>query len=473
MSKGYRKTLIAQAALAALCTQGLWSGAEARLDLSRALSRPGLNAERTSIAVVDAASGRPIVSHQPNLRLNPASCMKIITSAAALHALGPDYRFQTYIYADREPKDGAVGTLYIYGTGDPSLVNERIWLIARNLYDLGLRRIEGDIVIDNSYFDSDEFPRKAGADHRAYAARTSAVAANFNSVTLRIDPAGRKGQNARISLEPPVDHIGVVNHLVTGGKFQLDISQAETAGGETITVRGRIPAKSEPRRVYTSVADPVAYAGAVFRFILEQNGIEVTGGTKGGRTPQNAFGLANEGSEPLSSIIKSMNKFSNNFMAEQIVKHLGAIRFGVPGSTAKGIQAIENYLASIGIRRRSYIIENGSGLSDKNRVSSAQLAKVLSAAYQDFSIRPELVASFPIFGVDGTMESWNFFPELRSQLRAKTGTLGGVSSLAGFVELKDGRTAAFAILANGLPRGPDAARRAQLGIVKAIAEATP
>jgi D-alanyl-D-alanine carboxypeptidase/D-alanyl-D-alanine-endopeptidase (penicillin-binding protein 4) len=153
-----------------------------------------------------------------------------------------------------------------------------------------------------------------------------------------------------------------------------------------------------------------------------------------------------------------------------VAKHLGAVRFGKPGSTAKGISAMKEYLSSAGLKAEDYLLENASGLSANTRISSLQLAKLLAAVYRDFSIRPEFMSSLAIAGVDGTMKRWNFAGELRGMARAKTGTLNNVSTLAGYVPTKSGRIAAFAILINGLKHGADAAHRAQMKIINAISE---
>ena len=270
-----------------------------------------------------------------------------------------------------------------------------------------------------------------------------------------------------------MDYFHLINNLKTGGKHHISATSSYANGRETITVTGHIPKRSGPGAFRRSIVDPTQYAGSVIKYVLRQNGIEVGGGVRSGRTPSGAVGLHTGESKPLGEVVRFMNKFSNNFMSEQIVKHLGAVRYGIPGSTEKGIRAIEGYLTAIGIPPNSYVLENGSGLSSKTRLSAAQLARVLSAAYRDFTIRPEFMASLAIVGVDGTTRKWKFANSVRGLARAKTGTLGGVSTLAGYIPMKNGDVAAFAILANGLKRGSRAAHKAQIGIVNTVAEATP
>jgi D-alanyl-D-alanine carboxypeptidase/D-alanyl-D-alanine-endopeptidase (penicillin-binding protein 4) len=176
-------------------------------------------------------------------------------------------------------------------------------------------------------------------------------------------------------------------------------------------------------------------------------------------------------SKPLSEIVRDMNKFSNNFIAEQLVKHLGAVKKGLPGSTAKGIDVMENFLQSWGVPRGTYMLENGSGLSSSSRISAAHLARVLAVAYKNRSTHPDFIESLSILGTDGTMKNWHFAPELVGWLRAKTGSLANVSALAGYVPMRNGEIAAFAILANGFRKGKYSAHEAELMITQAIAEA--
>lgn len=436
----------------------------------RLADQKGFNAARTSIVIAEAASGRDIASHLPDLKLNPASCMKIVTSAAALSLLGPDWRFRTYLLADRELRDGTIDTLYVKGTGDPRLVNEELAGIAGHLYSKGLRKIANGIVIDNSYFDSYEYPRKSGFDERAYTAKTSATAVNFNSIAVEIGPGTRPGAQGRVSLDPPLDYFRVVNKLVTGGKFRLGIWVKPDGESESILVSGRIPPRTLPEKFYRSVADPAVYTASTIAYFLRQAGIVVGGTMRAGEVPAKAVRVFVYESPPLADLIKDMNKISNNFMAEQLIKHIGAVKFGPPGTTASGIMAAEEYLAKIGIPRGSYIIENASGLSDVSRISASQLVSVLVAAYKEPAQRNALLNSLSILGIDGTTKNWRIPQDLEGRAYVKTGTLNNVSTLAGYAPMASGRMAAFAILANGLPQGMAGAHQAQIGVVKAIME---
>jgi serine-type D-Ala-D-Ala carboxypeptidase/endopeptidase (penicillin-binding protein 4) len=441
--------------------------ASAGIDLDRALANPGFNLRRTSIIVVDAQSGELLGAHQPDLALNPASCAKILTSATALRTLGPDYRFSTNFYADRQPGGGTIGTLYVTGRGDPSLVTEELWEAAQGLRAKGLTRATDGIAIDNSFFDSFEFPRKQGNDGRAYTAKTSAVAVNFNSLGVQVGPGARAGGPAAVELSPAIEGYRIINKLVTQPKFAVNIAFQDS----DVMVTGRVPKLFEPQIFWRSVPDPVLYAGEVIRWVFAQNGIELLGPVRAAHVPANAVQLANESSRPLAQIVADMNKFSNNFIAEQLLKHLGGVRRGAPASTEKGVAVVRDYLATLGIAPNTYEMENGSGLSEQTRVSARQLATVLVSMYRDRSLREPFLSSLSVLGVDGTMKGWGRnAPELAGVLLAKTGTINGVSSLAGFMPMGNGRMAAFAILANDLPKGAWGAHAAELAVVRAIAE---
>ncbi len=444
------------------------------ISFKRAFGRHGLNPQRTSIAVADARTGALLATHQADLQLNPASCMKIITAVAALAALGPDYHFETRLSADRAPDAaGRVGTLYLWGNGDPMLVSERVWTIAAALRSRGVESVK-DIVVDDRFFDGASYPRRAGADSRACSAPTSAVAMYFNTITVRVSPGHASGAPARAALEPPVATIRLVNRAKTGGKgTKIAVTRKASKEGDIITVSGTIASNAESAAFPKSITQPARYAGSVLRHMLLQNGITVTGKVRRGSAPKGAVLLTTQESRPLAELVRSMNKFSNNFMAEQILKHLGAIRVGRPGSTAKGVAVLADHLKAAGIDPAALALENGSGYSDQTRISAQQLVAILVRAYRDFSLRPELIASLPILGVDGTARRYKAAPAVRGRGRGKTGTLNGVTSLAGYVPMADGRIAAYAILANGLKVGPWKARQAEMEVVRAIAEATP
>lgn len=436
------------------------------------LDQSSIDPAQTGVAVVSVNRERTLASINGNETFNPASCAKIVTGTAALATLGPDYRFETSFYTDRRSAGGGVGDLYVVGSGDPSFVSEEMMRAVGSLISSGLRRVDGDIVVDDSFFDGPWYPKKNGDDGRAFTAATSAFSFNFNSAKFVIEPGSRAGRPAVVTTDPPTSYIKIINKVATGGKFKAFIAhKGASEGGETFLVTGSIPARAQPQFFYRVVADPARYAGSVLRDMLIQNGVAVRGGVRKGPLPAGTAHMLKQRSKPLNEIVRDMNKFSNNFIAEQLVKHLGAVKKGMPGSTAKGIEVLENFLQSWGVARGTYMLENGSGLSTVSRISASQLAKILAQAYKDRATHPDFIESLSILGTDGTMKNWRFAPELVGWLRAKTGSLANVSALAGYVPMKNGEIAAFAILANGFKKGKYSAHEAELMITQAIAEA--
>lgn len=470
MSNRYKILFIAILFISLALPQPLLAGKKRTKGISGALNHPALNRGKTSIVVADIASGKEILSRNPDMALIPASCAKIITAAAALSILGPDHRFETNFYSDSPPKNGAIGTLFIAGTGDPTLVNENLETIAAELNKMGVRHITSGIVIDNSYFDSYDYPRKNTGQGRAYTAKTSALAVNFNSVEVEIGPGKKNGSTGFATVNPPSDYFHMVNKLVTARKFRADIRLVPEKNGELLIVTGRIPLHSGTQKFYRSISDPLQHAGATIRYFLEEKGIKVSGTVRAGKIPATATQLLRYESKPLSEIVSKMNKRSNNFIAEQLLKHLGAVRFGVPGSSAKGAKAAGEYMASIGIPAGSVILENGSGLSENSSISAGNLVKILIAARKNKKFGDTFFDSLSVLGVDGTTKRWRFADDLEGLSRVKTGTIDGVSSLAGYTPTADGKLAAFAIIVNDMRRGVAGAHQAQIDLLKAISE---
>lgn len=436
-------------------------------DIAALAKSPNLNAQQTSIFAVDLETGKVLASHNPNLLLNPASCAKLFTASAALATLGPNHRFKTHFYSSSEPHRGEIQNLYIKGEGDPFLVSEQLWRMVRMLHHQGVRKVSGNIVIDKSFFD-DSFPGQLSENKRAYAAATSAVSVNFNSLTIVVHGDDKAGSPAFVSIEPASAYTELKANVSTGSSEAINVDSSFDGKVERITVSGTIPAGKE-KLIYRNVEDPSLYAGQVIKNLLAQNDIQVLGNVSVGKTPESAYLLRSEDSKPLALLVRDMDKFSNNFTAEQIIKHLGAVKEGTPGTTEKGMLVVKNYLRSIGLPMEKLHLANGSGLSEDTKISAEQLVAVLSAAYRNFATQADLLASLAILGVDGTMHSWKMHDELKGLVRAKTGSLSSSSSLAGFVPMKNGHVAAFAIVTNGLKTSLEQIHHTQIDIVAALA----
>lgn len=404
-----------------------------------------------SIQAVDVETGRIIMAWSPDTPLCPASTMKIVTSAAALSHFKPDFTFLTEVLVEGM-RGGRAQTLYLRGGGDPKLVSEQLFLLTREVLDNGLEELTGDIVVDDSFYTPS--PPLDEADKlgvRSYHAPYGALSLNFNSIKIIIYPASRPGTPARVLLDPSSDYTELRSNVLTVGgdkSAQVNISKQVVQGGEVISVSGQIGVHARPKKRYVNVANPALYAGEVFKQYLVQAGVHVRGRVVKGRTSDSAKLLVTFPSQPLALNVYWLNKFSNNFMAEQISMALGASIFGPPGTREKGLAALKKYLISCGVLESHFKLAEASGLSRSNRISAAALVKVLVSAYRDFSYGYEFIGSLSILGADGTLKEKFLGSGLERQVRAKTGTLRGVNALAGYWHLGDGRIAAFAVLVN-------------------------
>ena len=436
------------------------SGAPAR-SLSEALNAiiasGDLGRAQLGIRVLEADSGRVVFDHNPDLPLKPASNAKILTSAAALSLLRPEYVFTTDFSTLGRPANGVVqGDLYITGHGSPALSGEQWWLMAREIRARGVERVEGDLVGDDTYFDSRDRPEgwPPASEDAFYNAPVSALSADFNAVTIVVRPTS-EGAAPDVFLTPFSSFFQVANRAQTRGtRSNLRVGRQFDGERNTIVVEGNISGRSAPSVSYRSVEQPTMYALAAFREAASKEGIVIQGINRRGQAPSAATKLYEHESRPLSDLVRTMNKLSNNYMAECFLKTLGAETSGPPGMTEKGAAAVVSFLEGLGADTRGLVIADGSGLSHANRVTAAALTAVHLGMYRDFESYPEFMSSLAIGGVDGTLDRRMVGGPAQRRIRAKTGHLNGVSSLSGYAFTNQGRVLAFAILAN-TGRGAD------------------
>jgi D-alanyl-D-alanine carboxypeptidase/D-alanyl-D-alanine-endopeptidase (penicillin-binding protein 4) len=418
---------------------------------------------RTGILVARVESGEVVYAHDPDALLNPASGVKLFTAAAALARFGPEHRFETEFWLDGAP-GARPRALHVRGKGDPSMVSERLWATAGELRHAGVRTVR-EIVIDDEWFDA----QRAGPGYdqeegdRSYLAPTGAVSLNHNAIAIHVAPGDRAGARGRVEVEPDSDYVVIENRTTTGkarSRRRLQIESSLSGGKQRIRVEGRLPLGSRAQVAWRKIDDPAAYFGHTLKRLLEERGVRVLGPVRLGRVPEGAQLVHVAESETVGEVARRLNKHSNNFTAEQLVKALGAHVKGPPGSWSKGIAAIEEYLAEAGIAPGGYQMTNGSGLNDANRFSARQTVALLRETWRRFPVMADFVASLPVAGRDGTIRRRMGGSHAEGMLRAKTGTLQGVTSLAGYVETAAGERLAFAILVNDV--------RGRSGVVRAV-----
>ncbi len=424
-----------------------------RKAVDQLLAQPPLAGAHVSIEVDALEDGQPVVSRNADDLLNPASNTKLITSAAALLRLGPEYRFTTDYLSERAIQHGRVGTLYVKGRGDPSVNTERLDALAADLWHRGLRSVR-DIVLDDSFFDREEFGPgwEQETSDKAWAAGVGALSLNHNTVAVYITPADRADSRARVEVEPDTRDYFIIENRVTtvrqNGRRKLRPHALIEGERTRIVVEGRIPKAGEPVVLSRRVGDPTFYYGQTLRLMLKKRGIRVSGRVKRGTAPASAVLLQSYESSSLAEIVRDMNKVSSNFIAEMLVKTLGAELKGSPGSWAKGLDVAEDLLGELGLPRGTYVLKNGSGLNDTNRFSARQMATLLGAMWKRFPVAAEFVASLGIAARDGTMRLRMEGTDAAGRLRAKTGTLEHVTALSGYVQSLGGERFAFSVLVN-------------------------
>ncbi len=413
-----------------------------------------LTPTNVGIEIVSLKTGRVLYQRNAYKLFHPASNMKMLTTAAALHYLGPDFTLNTVLATDSAAtiRDSVLsGDLYLKGYGNPQLDIEDLDRMARELKAAGINRITGNLLCDASYFDSVRWPSGWMWDDQNSLDFVSvrALAVHNNIVEVTVWPGGSAGDTLRYSVFPPTAMLTVTN---TGVTVSDSVQEEVVAEREWqwprnhVVIRGQMKAGDAPETFEVDVLHPHLFVGDLLRQALHRAGIQLEGTVQEGILPDNARILVVHRSEPLSVVALHTNKPSNNLSAEMLCKTVGAEVYGVPGTWDKGLSAIRAYLDSLGIDSTTYEIVDGSGVSRYNLVYPHMLVTLLRGISSDFGIEPEFTASLPIAGVDGSLQHRMKGTPAEGVLRAKTGTLSGVSALSGYTETADGERLAFSIL---------------------------
>jgi serine-type D-Ala-D-Ala carboxypeptidase/endopeptidase (penicillin-binding protein 4) len=433
-------------------------------------AQPRLATAAIAVSVVDLATGAELVAHDAARPMSLASTAKLLTSSAALAVLGGGFRWRTSVHGAEPDARGAIaGPLYIKGGGDPMLGTAELRTLAADVAGRGVRSADR-LVIDASYFDAAvEPPRfdEQQAETAGFRAPVASLGVARSAVTVIVvaDPGGR----ATVTLDPDpgpeggsvkLVHQGVTS--VAHGRTKLRVDAKTKRDQIELEVSGEIRWGEGSWEIRKRVADPARFAGEIFRRALLERGVKIKARSIGsGAVPPAARLLAAHDSLPLTEVIRQMNKLSDNYLAECVLKTLGAETRTTPGpaSWADGLAARDAAVARLGVPAGSYRSDNGSGLFDASAMSARQLTTLLRTSHQDFRIGPELVASLPVGGVDGTLARRWHSHVARGRVRAKTGTLDKVAALAGYVALDGQRGLGFAILVNDIPPGQRASAR--------------
>jgi D-alanyl-D-alanine carboxypeptidase/D-alanyl-D-alanine-endopeptidase (penicillin-binding protein 4) len=405
------------------------------------LKRAGVPPESVALIVREAGGDRTLVSHQAAKPMNPASVMKLATTAAALDLLGPAFAFKTEIFTRGKVQGGVLdGDLYVKGSADPKLTYEKLWMAVRQLKERGIREIKGDLVLDRSYLapiehDAARFDGKA---RRAYNVGPDALLLNFKVVTLRFVPGDRDSRAVTVFSDPPMPNVQIVNRvkLAAGGcgdwqeRLQLDVK--ETGLQATLQLDGSFAESCGERAWHVSVFDHAGYDEALLRWLWTEAGGKLHGKVRESTVPADAWPVYAIESPPLADLAKDVNKFSNNVMARQIFLALSAEMDKQPGNTARSTAIVKDWLKARGIEAPELVMENGSGLSRVERMSAGNIAALIDAMWKR-ALMPEFLSSLSLAAVDGTFKKRVNNEGVAGQAHLKGGTLNDVRAIAGQV----------------------------------------
>jgi len=417
-----------------------------------ALQQAGIPLDHVAVVVQPLDADAPLLSHNADAALNPASVMKLVTSFAALNQLGPDYAWKTDVWAEGPVREGVLeGDLVVKGYGDPTLTLERMWLLQRELRARGVRHIRGKLVLDLSDFELPASDPGAfdGEPLALYNAAPGALVANFNATTLRLKPGGKA-----VEIEPDValpgvairPDIALTDDAACNGWKDALASSIPDPRRRDLVVAGRYPRGCGEQTLSLNLFEPAVTFDFLFRGLWAETGGTLDGQTVPGMAPETPPLLRFE-SPPLTDALIRLNKYSNNLMARNLFLTLGAEAYGAPATPDKGARAVREDLAQRGISTRKLVLENGAGLSRIERIRAATLNQLLRAAYRS-PLFAEFESTLPIAATDGTLRRRFKGSSLTGSAHLKTGTLRDVSALAGYVDTASGRRVSFVMLVN-------------------------
>lgn len=411
--------------------------AELPVNVAEALKKAGIPQEDVAVLVQAVDSDRPILRHNAERAMNPASVMKMVTTNAALDLLTPAYRWKTEIYRDGNLANWQLqGNLIIKGYGDPGFKVQDFWRLLISLRQAGVKKISGDLIIDKSYFATaatrDSFDSEKW---RAYNALPSAFIVNGGNTSFKFTTVDGV---VNVTQEYELPEVVIENRLKPAAgacadwrsRIRYDVQQSKDKA--VVTFSGNYAAECGERFLELSLFEDEQYAFYTFRKLWRELGGEFNGGLKLQSSPSSAVKILEQQSEPLGSIVRDINKWSNNVMARQLLLTIAAEKMGVPATEAKGASAVQRWLAANGLNTKSLVIENGSGLSRTESVNAELLGLMLVRAYKS-PVMPEMMASLPILALDGTIKQRMKDSESNGRAHLKTGSINGVSAIAGYV----------------------------------------
>jgi serine-type D-Ala-D-Ala carboxypeptidase/endopeptidase (penicillin-binding protein 4) len=415
------------------------------------LRSAGVPLSNVAVVVQEVGTSRTSLTMNAHQPLNPASTMKLVTTYAALELLGPAYRWKTEAYLDGD-------NLVLKGYGDPKLNYESFWMLLRNLRGRGLREIRGDVVLDRSRFAPVLDAPFDGEVFRPYNVPPDALLVNFKALRFTFIPDGTR---VRLFVEPALPGLEVANalRLADGpcpeGRAFRDLLAAsfESKPKPRASFTGLYPALCGEKDLNVVLNTPEEYVAGMIRQLWTEMGGTWRGNVREGAVPPTARLLYTHESEPLGETVRDINKFSNNVMARQLFLTLAAELVATPAQPEAATLAIRQWLTLKGIRAPELVLENGSGLSRNERISAANMAAILQAAWRS-PLMPEFIASLPVVAADGTMKKRMRGERVAGSAHIKTGLLNEARAIGGYVLDRRGRRHVVVMIVNH-PKAPE------------------
>lgn len=424
--------------------------------VTEAFGRAQVPLESVAVMVKEVGVRTPILAINTEQAMNPASVMKLVTTYAGLELLGPTYSWKTDVLLAGELRGGALqGDLVLRGSGDPKLTVERLWLLLKQLRERGLRNINGDLVLDKSFFGA------VGADPakfdgevlRSYNVGPDALLVNFKTIRFQFMPSVDE-KSVSISLDVKPAQLSITNktRLIAGPcgdwreRIKLDVQQASSTEIR-VAFTGNYPKSCGEGSWNVSLLDHARFVGGVFAHLWTDMGGIWKGAVKLAPTPRAARVIASTESASLSEMIRDINKFSNNVMARQLFLTISGEIDKRPATIARSSEIVKSWIARKGISAPELVIENGSGLSRIERISVSTLTQMLDAAFKS-TVMPEFLSSMSLIGLDGTFRRRARLDVVAGTAHLKSGTLNDVRALAGYVLANDGKRYIVVMIVN-------------------------
>lgn len=419
-------------------------------EVNAALQRARVPADAMVVVLQEAGSGRTVLAERAQQPVNPASLAKLPTTLAALDLLGPAWTWSTPVWLLGGVTDGVLdGSLVIKGTGDPKLVVERVWLLLRRVQQLGVREIRGDIVLDRSAFaPSQADPADFDGDPtRPYNVQPDALLLNFKSVTYGFVPDAARGV-AQVLVDPELagTQVDRTVRLAPGPcEDWRNGLKASFTDARRVRFAGSFPAACGELAWSVADADPATYNARLIEALWRDMGGRLGGRVVDGAAPAGIKPSFEFKSPALAEVVRDINKFSNNVMAQQLFLTLALQRRGAPATGEAARELLRDWIVQrAGELPPGTQLENGSGLSRESRMSAALLARLLQQAWSSPAM-PELLASLPVSGTDGTLRRSRSTP---GRAHLKTGSLRDVAGIAGYLLSDSGRRYVLVAIVN-------------------------